>query len=108
MMINKIQNDPDIFKKVKCGVCKKRVSTKLCDFVVDYRQPTFFRKYEDFTEQQLHGTCDFPMCDKCSKEYNRIYDFCPHHSAMLEQIKPTKKMQKAISEYDMKQLKLFE
>ncbi len=75
-MTLKIQNDPNIFKRVRCGVCKKKVMTKLCDFVIDYQTPAFFKSYEDFSEQELHRTCDFPMCDECSEVHNRIYDFC--------------------------------
>lgn len=103
-MKNKIQNDPNIFKEVKCGLCKKRISTKLCDFVIEYRQPAFFRNYEDFSEQELHGLCSLPMCDECATTYNRIYDFCPHHAALTEKIKPTPEMAKAISEYNTKEL----
>lgn len=50
-------------------------------------------------EQELHGTCDFPLCDKCTTKHNRIYDFCPHHAKLVELIKPTKEMEKAIVEY---------
>lgn len=105
--IHTINNDPNIFKQIKCGVCRKRVATKLCDFVVEYHTPVFYRSYEDFSEQELHKTCNFPMCEKCSKQHNRIYDFCPHHVALLEQIKPTKEMQKSITEYQVDHLDLF-
>lgn len=47
------QNDPDIFKRARCGICKSRVPERLCDFVIEYRRPAFFRNYEDFTEKEL-------------------------------------------------------
>lgn len=92
-------NDPEIFQKVKCGVCKKRVSTQLCDFVVQYKRPILFSSYEDFNEQQLHGTCDMPLCDSCAIKNNEIYDFCPHHAALFKEIQPTPEMQRSIGEY---------
>lgn len=98
--MKKVDNDPDIFNQPKCGVCKKRVATRLCDFVVEYRRPMFFRDYYDFTEQQRHGTCNFPMCDECSKKHNEIYDFCPHHAKAFEQCKPTDEMKRASYEYE--------
>lgn len=98
------QNDPDIFKRARCGVCKNRVAERLCDFVIEYRRPAFFKNYEDFTEQELHGTCDFPMCEECSKKYNGIYDFCPHHYALLDEIKPTEEMEKFRNEYYTKEV----
>ena len=103
----KIDNDENIFRKVKCGICKKRVSTRLCDFVVDYRQPMFFCDYHDFSEQQLHGTCDMPMCDECAKSYNNIYDFCPFHYGFIKKIQPIPEMKRAITEYVTKDLLNF-
>lgn len=80
-------NDPNVFKEVRCAVCKKRVATRLCDFVVGYSQPTFFRTYREFKRQSLHETCDLPLCDECAEEYNGIYDFCPDHKELFEKIK---------------------
>lgn len=34
-------NDPNIFKNTICDVCKKKVSTRLCDFVTDYEGVAF-------------------------------------------------------------------
>lgn len=102
--MKKVDNDPNIFKKTKCGICKRKIATRLCDFVVEYRNPTFFRTYEDFSEQELHGTCDFPMCEDCSEKYHEIYDFCPHHAELLDRIKPTEEMQKSINEYKTKEI----
>ena len=83
----------------------KRVMTALCDFVVDYQRPAFYRTYETFTEQQLHHTCDFPMCDECTNKYNTIYDFCPHHNKFIKEIKPTKQMMESIRDYQTDCLK---
>lgn len=102
--MNEISNDQEIFKRARCGICKARVGTNLCDFVIEYRQPAFFKSYEDFKEQELHGTCDFPMCDKCTNKFNRIYDFCPHHFKLLEMIKPTEEMKRYTNEYYMKEV----
>lgn len=102
--VKPIDNDENIFRKVKCGICKKRVSTKLCDFVVDYAQPAFFRSYSDFIEQELHRTCDMPLCDQCAKQYSNIYDFCPFHYDFLDKIKPTPEMKRSITEYVTKDI----
>lgn len=102
--MNEISNDQEIFKRARCGICKVRVATNLCDFVVDYCRPIFFRSYEDYKEQDLHRTCDFPMCNKCTKKFNQIYDFCPHHFKLLEKIKPTEEMEKSINEYYVKEV----
>lgn len=72
--------------------------------MIEYRRPAFFRNYEDFTKQELHETCDFPMCEECSKKYNGIYDFCSHHYALLDKIKPTEEMEKFRNEYYMKEV----
>lgn len=92
-------NDPNIFRQVKCGICKKRVSTQLCDFVVQYKRPILFHSYEDFSEQQLHGTCDMPLCEDCAIKHNEMYDFCPHHAKMFKVIQPTQEMQRSIGEH---------
>lgn len=99
-----IDNDPNIFTQTKCGICKKKVASRLCDFVVEYRRPVFFKNYEDFKEQELHGTCDFPMCEDCTNSFNEIYDFCPHHEKFIKQIKPTDEMKSAINEHVMKDI----
>ncbi|CWU73231.1 TPA: hypothetical protein ACGX73_001628 [Listeria monocytogenes] len=80
-------NDPNIFKNTICDVCKKKVSTRLCDFVTEYEGVAFFRNSHDFRSQKIHDTCDLPMCDKCAAKYNGIYDFCPYHQKLLSKIK---------------------
>ncbi|WP_373752341.1 hypothetical protein [Jeotgalibaca porci] len=97
-------NDPQIFRKVKCGVCRKRVSTRLCDFVVAYDGVFFFRDYYTFKNKKNIKMCDLPMCGKCAIKHNGSYDFCPHHHKMLEMIKPTKEMAKSIGEYRSREL----
>ena len=77
-------NDPNIFKQIRCGVCKKRVSTQLCDFVTGYDRPIFFSSSKQFMEQNLHSTCDMPLCEECAIKHNTIYDFCPHHAGLIE------------------------
>lgn len=100
-----IDNDENIFKQVKCGICKKRVSTRLCDFVVSYQRPTFYcGDYHNYTEQQLHGTCDMPLCDECAESSNGIFDFCPFHYKFLDKIKPTPEMKRSITEYVTKDI----
>lgn len=76
-------NDPDVFSN-PCGVCNKRTATRLCDYITEYGTSIFFKSYKRFTEQQIHDTCDLPMCEECSYRYNRGRDFCPHHKKMLE------------------------
>ena len=98
-------NEENIFLKTRCGICKKRVATRLCDFIVDYLPPINFRKYEDFKNQKLLQTGDMPLCDQCAKDYNG-YDFCPHHYKLLDDIKPTLEMQKQILKAKEKILKL--
>ena len=44
-------NEPDIFKN-PCGVCGKKVATRLCDFIIDYHGVVFFRDFQDFKNQK--------------------------------------------------------
>lgn len=99
-----ITNELEFFKKCKCGVCKKKVAVHLCDFIVDYNQPSFYRTYHDFSKQKLLDSCGFPMCEDCTSKYNRIYDFCPFHSELVEKVKPTLKMKGSINEYIFKEI----
>lgn len=48
--------------------------------------------------------CGFPMCEECSKKYNGIYNFCPHHYALLDEIKPTEEMEKFRNGYYTKEV----
>lgn len=101
---NLVENDPDIFQKARCGVCNKRIATILCDFVTEYRRPTFYKSYKDFTSQELRGACDLPICEECTHKYNGIYDFCPHHQQYISKIQPTNEMKKSIIAYTAKEL----
>lgn len=101
---NPVENDPNIFQKARCGVCKKRIATLLCDFVIEYRRPVFYKSHKDFTSQELRGTCDLPMCEECTQKHNGIYDFCPHHQQYISKIQPTKEMKKSINAYAIKEL----
>lgn len=40
------QNDPDIFKRARCGVCKSRVAERLCDFVIEYYTKEVFGQWK--------------------------------------------------------------
>ena len=84
-------NDSDIFKN-PCGVCGKRVSTRLCDFIIDYHGVVFFRDFQDFKNQEKHETCDLPMCEDCATKHGG-YDFCPHHNKLFDQLKLTDEKQ---------------
>ena len=67
-------NEPDIFNN-PCGVCGKKVATRLCDFIIDYHGVVFFRDFQDFKNQEKHETCDLPMCEDCATKHGG-YDFC--------------------------------
>lgn len=78
-------NDQNFFK-YRCGVCGKKVSTKLCDFIIDYLGVCHFREYNRFKDQLRYETCDLPMCDDCAKNHSG-HDFCPHHEKLFWQLK---------------------
>ncbi|WP_178914066.1 hypothetical protein [Furfurilactobacillus rossiae] len=72
-----------------CGVCKKRPSTRLCDFVVDYNN---FMFDVPMSQQSKYETCSFPLCDECAKKFGNS-DFCPYHAKLLRKIQLPEDMQ---------------
>ena len=77
-------NEADIFKN-PCGVCGKKVASRLCDFIIDYHGVVFYRDFKDFKNQQRFETCDLPMCEECSAKHAG-HDFCPHHKKLFHQL----------------------
>lgn len=84
-------NDPELFTN-PCGVCGKKVATRLCDFIIDYHGVIFFRDFQDFKNQERLETCDLPLCEDCATKYNQ-HDFCPHHNKLVHQLKLTDEKQ---------------
>lgn len=90
-------NDPAVFFN-PCALCKKRESTKLCDYIVKYDNSViFFREPKLFHEvnqpNYKHETCDLPMCEDCSKNVGNQVDFCPQHHKLHLQIELPKELQ---------------
>ena len=85
-------NEPDIFEN-PCGVCGKKVATRLCDFIIDYHGVVFFRDFQDFKNQGRLETCDLPMCDGCANEHVG-HDFCPQHEKLFHQLELTDEKQR--------------
>ena len=84
-------NEPDIFKN-PCGVCGKKVATRLCDFIIDYHGVIFHRDFKKFKNQERLETCDLPMCEDCATKHSG-YDFCPHHKKIYNQLELTEEKQ---------------
>ena len=68
-----------------CPICKKKEATKLCDYVIDYLQPHFYRSRLDSRNSLKYETCDLPMCEECAVNH-LAYDFCPHHNKLFQQV----------------------
>lgn len=80
---------PD-FRLGLCAICGKIPATQFCDYIMEYRQNTFFvRDRRLFNEINRRGeqyeTCDLPMCKGCAKEISRDHDLCPHHYELYSQ-----------------------
>jgi hypothetical protein len=84
-------NEPELFKN-PCGVCRKKVATRLCDFIIDYHGVIFFRDFQDFRDQERHETCDLPMCEDCATKHAG-HDFCPYHLKLYDRLQLTDEKQ---------------
>lgn len=77
------------FEKGICSICRKKVVSRWCDFIIKYKNETIFiRDYKEFIEANRHGaqyeTCDLPMCEECANTVSHDTHICPHHNELLK------------------------